>query len=281
LQKAIACRTELMDAMDLTLDDLMIDTWTSSTDLASAIQCQIEMTCEVLETMKHEVKLYDNDMDDDDATDKPKAVYQSCLDQLPQLVDVLLGALKERQLYLSKAGEPRRAQLKTTTNFYSEIQPKFIDMLVKYGKTLDAFQLAEKYKDFQSLVDLTLESSDQYDRIKEYTHAYQEAFAHVLYETYYRKGMRKELLDQPDEFGTLLHSYLDKRNVPGLAWIHEIYMNQFDHASMNLLKSASDETSVDKKKIALSLAKLCHVTHEPNEGDAAALDGNLTKSLIL
>jgi nuclear pore complex protein Nup133 len=267
------CRSELMDALEMTMDDLVLDSWTSSTDLASTIQSQIEMTCEVLESLKNEVKLYDNDMDDDDVTDKPKAVYQSCLDQLPQLVDVLLGALKERQIYLRKGGETRRTQLKTTTNFYSEIQPKLIETLVKYGKTVDAFQLAEKYKDFHSLVDLTLESSDQYDRIKEYTNAYQEAFAHVLYEAYYRKGMRKELLDQTDEFGGLLQSYLDKKNVPGLSWIHNINMNDFDHASMNLLKSASDEVSADKKRIALSLAKLSYVAHQSNESDAT-LDGN-------
>lgn len=134
--------------------------------------------------------------------------------------------------------------------------------------------LSEKYRDFQSLVDLTLAAADCHDRIREYTGLYEKAFAHVLCETYYQRGERRALMDQPDEFDEWLRQFLETRGLPVLAWIHHVKLKDYGKAALDLMKVAAEERSVDKRKIALSLAKLSYAADQ-NAADDSTLDGEL------
>ena len=67
-------------------------------------------------------------------------------------------------------------------------------LTVKYARRENAFQLAEKYRDFQILVNLSLEDIDKASRLADYTARFTEEFTHVLFATYVDKGI---LANQP------------------------------------------------------------------------------------
>lgn len=66
-----------------------------------------------------------------------------------------------------------------------------IKPLVVFGRSENAFDLAERYRDFVTLVELTdgLEESGRKTRIQHYMGKFQADFGFVLFEWYIKKGM--------------------------------------------------------------------------------------------
>jgi hypothetical protein len=124
----------------------------------------------------------------------------------------------------------------------------------------DAFKIAEKYQNFQVLVNLTLDDANKDLRINDYINMYQESFAHVLFATYLDRGMYVDLLEQKAENQYSLDAFLAKANVPWLSWIQDINQGRYDASYTNLMAVVDSEPLLEKKKLALDLAKLSILT---------------------
>lgn len=124
----------------------------------------------------------------------------------------------------------------------------------------DAFKIAEKYQNFQVLVNLTLDDPNQDLRIEDFTKRYLDSFAHVLFATYLDRGMYANLLEQHVDNQDSLDSFLARANVPWLSWIQDINRGRYDASYTNLMAVVDSEPLLEKKKLALDLAKLSILT---------------------
>jgi hypothetical protein len=65
---------------------------------------------------------------------------------------------------------------------------KQLNYQVHHHRKVDAFRIAEKYKDLKVLVILSLNDPNKLFRIRDYTERYKEEFTKVLFSTYLEKG---------------------------------------------------------------------------------------------
>lgn len=136
------------------------------------------------------------------------------------------------------------------------------------GEFERAATLAEKYLDFETLVQIC-ETTDNQRRLDEYMDRFSsENFPEYVYTWYLEKNKRGKLMDRCRAFAKSrnaqkLAQFLSDH--PSLSWMQNVYDKKFALAADTLRNLASDETdSIVRQRTLLSLSKLSRLA------DAAA-----------
>jgi hypothetical protein len=192
-------------------------------------------------------------MDTDETMDlsrEPDKLQSALRQHLCDIADHLLGAYNDRIYYLKSLKSPEALlELQNLEQTSKMLHSKSIMPLVQYGRKTSAYILAEKYRDFQILVDLALQDAQKESRLDDYIQRFQEEFTQVLFTTYYQRGLFLDLMQQKEEYQGYLDRWLEQAQVPWLAWIQDVNAGRFDQAFNNLLLVVNAEQSIDKKKV--------------------------------
>lgn len=162
---------------------------------------------------------------------------------------------------------------------------------MKFGLEDDAFALTEKFRDFETLVTLTLNDASCDYRIESYMERFGEPFAFTLFRTYYSKGQLQELMKQEEKQPAYLYEFLKTEGLGYLAWLQDIKNDRYLDASKSLYSIADSETMLKKQSLSYSLAKLSFLEANAKEDPQrlqsgmkeidAALDLVLTQNSII
>uniref|UniRef100_A0A8C1IDK1 Nucleoporin 133 n=1 Tax=Cyprinus carpio TaxID=7962 RepID=A0A8C1IDK1_CYPCA len=168
-------------------------------------------------------------------------------EQLVALLDSLLSGYVAQLTSLRRAGQQERYV--TLENEYTQKRSELLAPLLELGQHQWVAALAEKYCDFDILVQLC-ERTDNQSRLQQYMVKFADQnFADFLFRWYMEKGKRGKLLSQPIATHQQLASFLQAHD--HLSWLHDI------HAHRTLYSQANTETRYfSKKKTLLALSKL-------------------------
>ncbi|GAA6029226.1 hypothetical protein JCM8097_003577 [Rhodosporidiobolus ruineniae] len=180
--------------------------------------------------------------------------------QMAALAEDVFEAYEERLLFLATGNggaEAGGAEARVLEEKYLTLRPRVIQTLVSIGKVPSAFQLAEQHRDFDSLVELANDPSHgSRSKVKLFLDKYREEFAFPLYRFYLAQGQTRTLLEPLPEHRPLLTAFLDSTDNDQLAWINDVAIGRFEHATQALEGVAKVEEGVEQKKLMLSLSKL-------------------------
>ncbi|XP_048392144.1 nuclear pore complex protein Nup133 isoform X2 [Stegostoma tigrinum] len=138
---------------------------------------------------------------------------------------------------------------------YTQKRSHLLTQLLSLGQYQLTASLAEKYCDFDILIQLC-EQTDNQTRLQRYLNQFADQnFSDFLFRWYMEKGKRGKLLSPPVSQHANLASFLQSHE--HLSWLHEINVQNFEKAYRTLLNLANMETRYfTKKKTLLSLSKL-------------------------
>ncbi|XP_051849581.1 nuclear pore complex protein Nup133 [Antechinus flavipes] len=184
-------------------------------------------------------------------------------EQLVALIDSYLDSYVSQLKSVDKPSDQERYN-----NLEMEYIQKRADMLsplLSLGQHQWAASLAEKYCDFDILVQMC-EQTDNQTRLQRYmTQFADQNFSDFLFRWYLEKGKRGKLLSQPISQHGQLTNFLQAHE--HLCWLHEINSQDFEKAHTTLLGLANMENRYfAKKKTLLGLSKLAALASDFSEG---------------
>ncbi|KAM4772603.1 nuclear pore complex protein Nup133 [Rhinophrynus dorsalis] len=174
------------------------------------------------------------------------------IEQLVALLNYFLDDYVTQLKSMDKSDQERYNILEME---YSQKRSELLSPLLTLGQYNWASSLAEKYCDFDILVQIC-EMTDNQTRLQRYMSQFSDQnFSDFLFRWYLEKGKRGKLLSQPlSQYGQL-SLFLEAHE--HLSWLHEIGSQEFDKAHRTLQTLASMETRYFcKKKTLLGLSKL-------------------------
>ncbi|XP_042619259.1 nuclear pore complex protein Nup133 [Cyprinus carpio] len=174
-------------------------------------------------------------------------------EQLVALLDSLLSGYVAQLTSLRRAGQQERYV--TLENEYTQKRSELLAPLLELGQHQWVAALAEKYCDFDILVQLC-ERTENQSRLQQYMVKFADQnFADFLFRWYMEKGKRGKLLSQPVATHQQLASFLQAHD--HLSWLHDIHVQDYQRAHRTLYSQANMETRYfSKKKTLLALSKL-------------------------
>uniref|UniRef100_A0A803XSC1 Nuclear pore complex protein Nup133 n=1 Tax=Meleagris gallopavo TaxID=9103 RepID=A0A803XSC1_MELGA len=147
---------------------------------------------------------------------------------------------------------------------YVQKRSELLSPLLSLGQYQMAAALAEKYCDFDILVQMC-EQTDNQARLQRYMSQFADQnFSDFLFRWYLEKGKRGKLLSQPIAQHGQLASFLQAHE--HLSWLHEINSQDLQKAHRTLQTLANIETKYfAKKKTLLGLSKLAALASDFSE----------------
>ncbi|KAK5925980.1 hypothetical protein CgunFtcFv8_021588 [Champsocephalus gunnari] len=173
-------------------------------------------------------------------------------EQLVALLDIHLGGYVAQLTSLTPLQQERYNSLEME---YSQRRSELLAPLLELGQYQWVAALAEKYCDFDILVQMC-EQTDNQSRLQHYMSKFADQnFADFLFRWYMEKGKRGKLLSQPAAQHQQLASFLQSHQ--HLSWLHHIHVHDYRSANRTLHSQADAETRYFvKKKTLLALSKL-------------------------
>ncbi|XP_037107149.1 nuclear pore complex protein Nup133 isoform X2 [Syngnathus acus] len=187
-------------------------------------------------------------------------------EQLVALLDFYLGG------YVAQLNSLKRQQGQERYNSlemeYSQRRYELLAPLLELGQYQWVAALAEKYCDFDILVQMC-ELTDNQSRLQHYMSKFADQnFADFLFRWYMEKGKRGKLLSQPAAQHQQLAGFLQAHQ--HLSWLLDIHVQQYHTAHETLYKQAKAETRYfAKKKTLLALSKLAALASQLPEDQLA------------
>ncbi|XP_055060276.2 nuclear pore complex protein Nup133 isoform X1 [Misgurnus anguillicaudatus] len=174
-------------------------------------------------------------------------------EQLAALLDSLLSGYVVQLTSLRRPAQQERYD--ALEHEYFQKRSELLAPLLELGQHQWVAALAEKYCDFDILVQLC-ERTDNQSRLQQYMVKFADQnFADFLFRWYMEKGKRGKLLSQPVATHHQLASFLQAHN--HLSWLHDIHVQDYQRAHRTLYDQALTETKYfTKKKTLLALSKL-------------------------
>ncbi|XP_041108732.1 nuclear pore complex protein Nup133 [Polyodon spathula] len=174
-------------------------------------------------------------------------------EQLVALLDSYLDGYVSQLRSLNRLSDQERYN--NLEKEYTQKRSDLLSPLLSLGQYQWVAALAEKYCDFDILVQMC-EQTDNQSRLQRYmTKFADQYFSDFLFRWYMEKGKRGKLLSQPISQHEQLASFLQSHE--HLSWLHEINIQDFEKAHKTLYALANTETRYfAKKKTLLSLSKL-------------------------
>ncbi|XP_003215915.1 nuclear pore complex protein Nup133 isoform X1 [Anolis carolinensis] len=183
-------------------------------------------------------------------------------EQLVALLDCFLEGYVSQ---LKSVDRPEyRERHKSLEMEYTQKRSELLLPLLSLGQYQLAATLAEKYRDFDILIQMC-EQSDNQAKLQRYmTQFADQNFSDFLFRWYLEKGKRGKLLSQPLAQHGQLASFLQAHE--HLSWLHDINSSDFEKAHRTLQNLANTETRYfAKKKTLLGLSKLCVLASDRSE----------------
>ncbi|KAF9940281.1 hypothetical protein BGZ67_008048 [Mortierella alpina] len=242
-----------------------VEPWTATENVINALTTQYNRTLEHCSGSEM-------DVDSQDGKDTLAELTMELKDQLCDLADVTLQAHSERLQYLEglSSCSDYNAKIAAAVVAYDEAKSNLLTPLVKLKKVLPAIQLAQRYKDFTTLVKLCI---NEEDLIAGYVVKYQQEFANALFQWYIDNDQMAALLEQGEKYSDLFTVFLDSHDYSEIAWLHDIKINRFIEASQRVQEGAFLENNIDRRRTMFSLSKLLFLAGLPKEDlDAEAAE---------
>ncbi|KAF9435504.1 hypothetical protein BGZ76_006163 [Entomortierella beljakovae] len=229
-------------------DSSSLEPWTASKSIIKALTALYMTT---LSICKKHPNLESGDME----PDGDSSLGSELQDQLCDLADVTLQAHSERLQYLEglPLSSENNISIAAAVNDYDVAKSELLTPLVELKKTLPAIQLSQRYKDFTTLVKLSI---DQERQITSYLSKYQQEFANALFQWYYDNDQVSKLLEVGEKNSDLFTAFLDNRDYGEISWLHDIKIRRFVEASQRVQDGAVLETDVNRRRTMFSLSKL-------------------------
>ncbi|KAF7651514.1 hypothetical protein LDENG_00110160 [Lucifuga dentata] len=178
-------------------------------------------------------------------------------EQLVALLDIYLNGYVAQLTSLQQQRLPgsQQERYNSLEMEYNQRRSELLAPLLELGQYQWVAALAEKYCDFDILVQMC-EQSDNQSRLQHYMAKFADQnFADFLFRWYMEKGKRGKLLSQPAAQHQQLAGFLQSHQ--HLSWLHHIRVHDFHSAHRTLYDQASTETRYFvKKKTLLALSKL-------------------------
>ncbi|XP_006146075.1 nuclear pore complex protein Nup133 [Tupaia chinensis] len=183
-------------------------------------------------------------------------------EQLVALIDCFLDGYVSQLNSLDRSSDHERYTSLETE--YLQKRSDLLSPLITLGQFAWAASLAEKYCDFDILVQMC-ELTDNQPRLQRYmTQFADQNFSDFLFRWYLEKGKRGRLLSQPISQHGELATFLQAHE--HLSWLHEINSQELEKAHATLLGLANTETRYfAKKKTLLGLSKLAALASDFSE----------------
>nr|XP_012315270.1 nuclear pore complex protein Nup133 [Aotus nancymaae] len=183
-------------------------------------------------------------------------------EQLVALIDCFLDGYVSQLKSVDKSSNQERYD--NLEMEYLQRRSDLLSPLLTLGQYLWAAALAEKYCDFDILVQMC-EQTDNQSRLQRYmTQFADQNFSDFLFRWYLEKGKRGKLLSQPISQHGQLANFLQAHE--HLSWLHEINSQELEKAHATLLGLANMETRYfAKKKTLLGLSKLAALASDFSE----------------
>ncbi|KAL0609345.1 Nuclear pore complex protein Nup133 [Plecturocebus cupreus] len=183
-------------------------------------------------------------------------------EQLVALIDCFLDGYVSQLKSVDKSSNQERYD--NLEMEYLQKRSDLLSPLLTLGQYLWAASLAEKYCDFDILVQMC-EQTDNQSRLQRYmTQFADQNFSDFLFRWYLEKGKRGKLLSQPISQHGQLANFLQAHE--HLSWLHEINSQELEKAHATLLGLANMETRYfAKKKTLLGLSKLAALASDFSE----------------
>ncbi|XP_037366089.1 nuclear pore complex protein Nup133 [Talpa occidentalis] len=183
-------------------------------------------------------------------------------EQLVALIDCFLDGYVSQLKSLDKSSDQERYN--SLKMEYLQKRSDLLSPLLTLGQYPMAASLAEKYCDFDILVQMC-EQTDNQTRLQRYmTQFADQNFSDFLFRWYLEKGKRGKLLSQPISQHGELANFLQAHE--HLSWLHEINSQELEKAHATLLGLANMETRYfAKKKTLLGLSKLAALASDFSE----------------
>ncbi|CCG84937.1 protein of unknown function [Taphrina deformans PYCC 5710] len=185
------------------------------------------------------------------------------------------------------ASNPVSAEHQALSQRYNKSRSQWLKDLVSIGQTDKALEIGEKYKAFQSLIEICHdqgESAKDEDvintvvrRLEWYLHTFGYEFAVVLWEYYIAHRQFWNLLHEFPNYREYLTRFFEDGRYPSISWMNDVLLKDFDRAGQTLLKVA--ETRIEKRKIQLSIAKLALLVD--NDEVPSNVEDQIQASLVL
>ncbi|XP_068451700.1 nuclear pore complex protein Nup133 [Clinocottus analis] len=178
-------------------------------------------------------------------------------EQLVALLDIYLGGYVAQLTSLQQQRPPgaQQERYNSLEMEYGHRRSELLTPLLELGQYQWVAALAEKYCDFDILVQMC-EQTDNQSRLQQYMSKFADQnFADFLFRWYMEKGKRGKLLSQPAAQHQQLASFLQSHQ--HLSWLHHIHVHDYCSANRTLYSQANMETRYFvKKKTLLALSKL-------------------------
>jgi hypothetical protein len=175
-----------------------------------------------------------------------------------ELSGYVLASVRNRQTYLKNAKASTHLQQQCIEN-YRVVLNNTVHHMIEFSMQDDAFLLAEKFKELDTLVQLTLGFPDPIIKIKLYLGRFGEPFAKILFQAYHTKGQLKELMDQDQYCSEYLERFLNENGHGYLSWIQDLGYGRFEKASSTLWELSQKEVGLKQQSVCLALAKLAYL----------------------
>ncbi|OSX65290.1 hypothetical protein POSPLADRAFT_1054050 [Postia placenta MAD-698-R-SB12] len=259
LKSAISYREYNMAVYGITLP--LLDPWSSQPSVVEVLSELFSLTTKLVETPVADPEIV-----------KARAVPKG---QLPELATWMFACIQERLDWLDSpaaaadsASERERIDLENT---FEQSRPEILEALRRNKFADEAFQLAEKYRDFRSLASLchkdTIyppQDNPNAERIQSYIDKFKEEFTTELYQWYIEHGeLRTMFAQQDDEY---LDDYFSEHPNMSVSWLHDLGKRRYSLVSEALLTEAGRATELVSKHLVLSIGKLAQIAqlHENN-----------------
>uniref|UniRef100_A0A7N6AH72 Nuclear pore complex protein Nup133 n=1 Tax=Anabas testudineus TaxID=64144 RepID=A0A7N6AH72_ANATE len=190
-------------------------------------------------------------------------------EQLVALLDIYFSGYVAQLTSLQQQRPPgaQQERYNSLEMEYSQRRSELLAPLLELGQYQWVAALAEKYCDFDILVQMC-ERTDNQSRLQHYMAKFADQnFADFLFRWYMEKGKRGKLLSQPaaqhQQLASFLHSHQH------LSWLHHIHSQQvLKSAHRTLYSQANMETRYFvKKKTLLALSKLTALASDQPEDE--------------
>ncbi|EPS98566.1 hypothetical protein FOMPIDRAFT_1061291 [Fomitopsis schrenkii] len=244
------------------LDYPLIDPWTSQLTTCNIV-------AELFGTTEKLVESTTADPDTAESRNKPRA-------QLPELAALLFTCIQEHLDWLKSplahdvVPEADQRQQDVEDKF-RQLRPSILETLRRNGFASEAFQLAEKYRDFRSLASLCNkdtvyppQDNPNVARIQAYVDKFKQDFTTELYRWYIEHGELRTLFAQ--EHDQYLDEFFAENPQPDISWINDLGRARYGLASDALLRVAAHASELEVKHLVLSIGKLSQLAqlHEVN-----------------
>lgn len=282
-------------------DKLASNFWTSSHNMVTSLRAIIDAG------NRYAVDCYEKH--------EQEGLAQQIGHQIPGLVQLSCANHIERCRWGLEQGDAQKRAMgrKFRDEWDTNIRPKQIHHLITIGLATEGMNLAERYNDMPTLVDLiweeTLYLEDAKleghgkmveteinlklgkikDRVKDCFKKYKNEFADAYFSKYIDTNNAGELLkkaqDEDKDFQASLTNFLNASDVVAprnrLAWVNNVRGEEaFGDAAVELQDAAQRDSNIWCKTAELSIAKLCAMAQQEADADPSQANAMTEADLI-